>query len=530
MRGKMKFILFMILSLSLVFLGCSSETTTPANTTAGNQTQDGQKKDSPSDSTNKNPKSGGELVIAYDSDVTNYDPVMGGSGNDHALLYPVYDTLVNYTTDLDATPGLAKSWEVPDEKTIIFKLREGVRFHDGTEFNAEAVKFNIERVNSEESKISDLKSVESVEVIDPLTVRFNLKVPDSSVILALSDRGGMMVSPAAVEKNGDDYGQHPVGTGPFKMVNWVRNGEIILEKNEDYWQEGLPYLDKLTVKIMLEENTRLNSLKAGQVDFYWNVSPQNEAILEKDPNIAVKGGSTVRFNNIYLNAAMPPLDKKEVRLAITHAIDRDALVKVFTNGKGEPAYQTFPSGYWAQSPNLKIDYDPEKSKELLKQAGVSNVSFDMQITPSAVAQRLGEALKAQLKEVGINANIQPTELTKLVSMYFTEKTVPSQQTAWTGRPDPQMTVKSLFSPESFYNAGDFGTPEIVDLIAKADATYDNEGRAKIFEELNREAMIDEAVYIPLYFVPLNGAMSNKVKGFEPTLLGKPRFSFLWLEK
>lgn len=518
MKKISRFVSLFTLSILLVIAGCSQK-----NTVSNNQASEGTQ--------NKGePKKGGDLIVGYDSDVSNYDPILGNSGNDHALLYPVYDTLVNYNSNLEPEPGLAESWETPDEKTIILHLREGVTFHDGTNFDAEAVKFNLDRANSEESKVSDLINVESVEVVDTYTVKLNLKQPDSSIILALSDRTGMMVSPAAVEKLGADFAQNPVGAGPFKFVKWVRNGEIKLEAYESYWQEGLPYLDSITAKIMPDENTRLNAFKSSQLDFYWNVSANNLQVLKNDKKVTLDTNMRVYFHNIYLNTKMEPFDKKEVRQAFLHSIDREAIVKAIYLGNGEPAYQAFPKDYWASNPDMKIEYDPAKSKELLKSVGLDTVRFEMFVPTIPEYQRVAEAIRGQAKEAGFDISIQSMELTKGVTVYFNEKQIPANLTSWTGRPDPQQTVNLFLSGSGFYNAGGETSPEKEALIAQAAASYDQEERKELYGKINEMAILDEAMTVPVVFTPVTGAMKPQVKGFEGTLLGKPKISFLWLDQ
>ncbi|KKK37396.1 ABC transporter substrate-binding protein [Mesobacillus campisalis] len=515
-----KLLLAFLLMAVLLVAGCSNNNSSSGKSQAN--TVENQK-----DST---PKKGGNLTIAFDTDISNYDPLLGNSGNDHALLYPIYDTLVNFNAQLEPQPGLAESWDIPDDKTIILHLRKGVAFHDGTPFDAEAVKFNLERAISPDSKVTDLGNVESVEVVDAQTAKLNLKQPDSSIILALSDRSGMMVSPTAVQKFGEDFGQNPVGTGPYKLEKWVRNAEIQLKANENYWQEGLPYIDRMTLKVMPDENTRLNALKAGQVQLYWNVSPDNSQILKKDKNVVLNTKMKVAFQNMFINTKLAPLDKKEVRQALQYAIDREALVKVLTFGEGEPAYQTFPKEYWASNQDIKIPHDIEKAKSLLKEAGLESVSFDVYVPNLPFYQRIAEAVKGQVKEAGITMNIQTTEANKGNTIYFNEKQGQAWFTFWSGRPDPQQTMNSLISGKAFYNAGGESTPEKEELIARAAATYDQKERAQLYAQINEIAILEEAMTIPVFFAPATAAMSPKVKGFEGTLLGKPKFSFLWLDK
>lgn len=525
MNRRTGYRLFIMFLVFIFLIGCSSQ---PASDQGADENGNAGK--SGQEAAKEEPVRGGELVMGYATDASSFDPILGNAGSDHVLLYPIYDTLIRFDKDLQPQPGLAKSWEIEDEKTIVLHLQEGVVFHDGTPFDAEAVKFNLERANSEESRVSDLKNLESVEVVDPHTVKLHLKQPDSSIILALSDRTGMMVSPAAVKKYGKDYAQHPVGTGPFKLVSYQRNNEIRYEAFKDYWQKGLPYLEKLTVKIMPDENTRINALKSGQIDLSFPMSPANLASLEKDPSLVVESHPEVAYHKIYLNTTKPPFDNKKVRQALNYAIDREALVKAVSFGRAEPSYQPFPKGYWAHDPGITIPYDPEKAKQLLKEAGVGKVSFVMPYFPSGSYERLAQVIRGQLEKVGIEVQLQPMELTKGVSEYFQEKRHPSYLSRWTGRPDPQQTVSLIFSKDGYYNTGGQTTPELEELIKKAAATYEQEERAKLYAEIARIGILEEAMHIPLLSEPATAVMTKKVKGYQPNLLGKPNVSFLWIQK
>ncbi len=515
-KGWINFII--ILVLMMVIVGCSSNSKSNEN------------RDQQSNNNDNTEDVGGEVVIAYDSDISHYDPIKGSSGYDNTLLWPVYDTLITFTKDLQPQPGLAESWTFEDDKTLVLNLREEVTFHDGTPFNAEAVKFNIERTNSDESIVNELQNISSVVVVDEKTVKLHLSQPDSSILLALSDRGGMMVSPSAVEEMGEDFQQSPVGTGAYKMVKRVPSNEIVLEAYEDYWQEGQPYLDKITIKIMLEENTRINALKSGEVDFATKISPGNAASLENDSNITLLESSTVEFRLLYVNASQAPLDNKEVRKAIQYGINRGALIQAINFGKGEPAYQPFPKEYWPADPDLTIEYNPEKARQILKDAGLENISFQMNYFTNAYQQRIAEAIKGQLSEIGITVELNTLELNAAIDNYFAEKGVPLFQSVWTGRPDPQMTISYLFNRDSFFNAGDYSTEEIEDLILKAAGTYEQEDRAEIYRTITQKAVIDEAIIIPLFFTPAIDAMNNSIKGFEQNLSGKPIFSTIRKEE
>ena len=408
---KFRFVTHLILLAAIIFIlgACSSKTD------SGNQANEAATKEEGT------PKKGGEATIAYETDVANFDPVKASGGINFPLLLQVYDTLIRFTAELEPEAGLAESWEFTDDNTLVLTLREGVKFHDGTPFNAEAVKFNIDRVNSEESMLSDLRNIASAEVVDEKTVKLNLKQPDSSIILALSDQAGMIVSPTAVKENGENYSQQPIGTGPFKMASHVPNSEIVYEANTEYWEKDLPYLDKMTVKIMSDETTRINALKSGEVDFAENIAPGNVASLKNDQSINIVQESTLPFKILYLNTSKPPFDNKVVRQAINLGIDREGMIKAINFGIGEPAYGPFPRDYWAANKDVKIDHNPEKAKKLLKESGLEDVSFDLVHHSMAYDQRIAESIKSQLKEIGIEVNLKAMEQQAALSVFWTEK-------------------------------------------------------------------------------------------------------------
>jgi peptide/nickel transport system substrate-binding protein len=528
MRPKFKrsflTILMVLVALSMVLAGCnSSETSNSGGNKSGGKTNTGNEAKGV-------PQKGGAITVAYVADITNFDPIKGTTGNDHSLLWPIYDTLVKFTPDLKPEPGLAESWEIPDDKTLILHLRKGVTFQDGTKFDAEAVKFNIERVNSADSQVSDLKSIESVEVVDEQTVKLHLSKPDSSVLLALTDRGGMMVSPTAVTKYGADYSQHPVGAGPFKVANHVPNGQIDYEANKDYWQKGQPYLDKITVKVIPDANSQVNALKTGQVDFVPGVQAQMIPSLEKNPKVVLSTEQTLGLNMLYLKTNVEPFNNQAVRLAVLYGIDRKEIINAINFGQGEATAQPFPKGYWAHDDGITIKYDPEKAKQLLKEAGLTDVSFTLVTYPIDYWTRLANAIKGQLEKVGITVKIEPLEANAAVQKFMTDKDTDALTGNWSGRPDPQMTINSLYSKDSFYNPGKLSTPELESLISEAAGMYDQDKRGELYGKIVNEAIIQQGFSIPLFSGSITHALDQKIKGFEPNLLGKPIFSELWVEQ
>lgn len=518
LKKQMKFTMrfFCIFTILVVAAGCSSDLESEEKQTEANHAE---------------PQKGGEATVAYSVDISSLDPIKSSSGSDHPLLYPVYDRLISFNAELEPQPGLAEAWDIPDDTTIILHLREGVKFHDGTPFDAEAVKFNMERFDSEDSVHANgsFNSIENIEVVDPLTVKLHLNEPDATLLLALTEHGGMMVSPEAVKKYGDDYAQHPVGTGPYKLLKRVPNGELVFERFDDYWDEDNAHLDKLTIKIMTEENTRINALKSGEVDLATRLNPVSIPSLEKDPDLILEHHIALRFNKIYLNSLISPFDNKAVRLAVLHGINREELIQSVNFGYGEPAYQPFPEGYWATNEDLAFEYDPEKAKEILQEAGLEDVSFKLLTNNSAYQSSLAEAIQGQLDKVGINVEIETLELNVAVSKYYDEQTVPALLTSWVGLTEPQLTMRGLYSDTSYYFVGE--TPSNLEtLLAQANVTYDQEERAQLIKEMSKIAVNEEALNIPLFFNPEVYAMNDRIKGVEQNLAGRIIFSKLWVEE
>jgi len=312
------------------------------------------------------------------------------------------------------------------------------------------------------------------------------------------------------------------------MVEHIPNGEIVYEPFGDYWGEQ-PELTKLTVKVMTDDNARINALKSGEIDIGTRIPPGNVQALENDANFVIYDDTSLLFKNLYINSLMPPFNNKEFRLAVLHGINREELLAAVNFGKGEPAYQSFPNQYWASDQNMQIEYNPEKSKQLLKEAGLENSSFTILTPTNAYETRLAEAIKGQLQNIGITVELETMELNAAVTKFFADKSANAILTSWTGRPDPQMTINYLYTKGSFYHVGE-STEEIMKLISTAGSTYDQNDRADLYKEINKKALLEEGLTVPLIYPPEITVMKKEIKGFEPNLLGKPIFSTIKVEK
>lgn len=477
------------------------------------------------------PKQGGQITVADPLAPTTLDPVAGSSGGDAMSLYPIYDRLIDFDPKtLAPAPGLATAWKYTHPKTLVLTLRGGVKFQDGTPFNAAAVKFSLDRAMTMPASTvkTDLSSIRSVEVSGPLKVTLLLNKPDASLVLTLADRAGMIVSPAAVKKWGASFGQHPVGTGPFSFVQYVPGAQMVVKKNPHYWQAGKPYLSQITFKYFTDQQTEDNALKAHQADLELNVPASDVAALKTVSGLDVVSHASLSTDGCYVNTGRAPLSNVLVRQALASAIDRRALSALLTFGLASPTSQVFPAGYWAADAKLvnPFQYNPAKAKSLLGQAGYPNgVSIKGLAFSDTAEIRRGQIIQQQLKSVGINMSLDVTDIPTAAKSFFTDKTYDLLCSNWSGRPDPSQTASSLFSAKSFYNAGAYSAPGMDAALYAAASAQDQAKRAAAFSKISS---INQkyVVWLPLLSQPINTAIYKNIDGLVPNLYGKIDVSFL----
>ncbi|MFV0307625.1 MAG: ABC transporter substrate-binding protein [Desertimonas sp.] len=479
------------------------------------------------------PVEGGEITVLHLTDASTLDPVSGNSGYDHMSLYPLYDRLVNFDPEtLEPQPGLATAWEQPDAETLVLQLQEGVTFHDGTTFDAEAVKYNLERALTLDTSTvkADIAMIDTVEATGPLEVTIHMNRPDASLLMILADRPGMMISPTAAEAEGDTFGEHPVGTGPFRLAQWLTGDRLVLEKNPDYWQEGKPYLDGMTIRYIGDSQTVSNALTAGEAD----VALKFDASLVDTLNasgVNIEVYPSLGTTMCYFNFSRPPFNDPQVRRAVNLAIDRDAINQGLAYGLAQPANEVFPPGYWAADPDLADTFatDLDAARQLMADAGLADGVDVRGLTYTGTVQtRLMEIMQAQLAEVGVQMSVETMDVGQATSRFFEELNYDIYCSGWSGRPDPSQTANSLFAADSFYNAGDYDSPGMAEALELAGATLDQDARAEAFSEVIRLSQ-DDAILLPVLHQPDITAVGDDIGGFVPNLYGKVDVSFLWLE-
>ena len=470
------------------------------------------------------PVAGGTLSFAAGADPDSLDPQNTQSNPGEQVNRMMYDNLVRFSTKMQLEPALAESWtSSKDGLTWTFKLRKGVRFHDGTAFDAKAVKYFCDRVLGDEKPFKAslyTPFVQGAQVVDDSTVRVTLKQPFAAFLFRLAHSAGGIVSPTAHQKWGKDLTLHPVGTGPFKFVEWVKGDRVVLERNDGYWG-GRPLLDRVTVKTVKEDSARVLMLESGDTDLILNIPPEDIPRLRKDARFAVESIATARALYIMINLKKKPFDDVRVRQALNYAVNRDAIVKeLFQNNAQVIASHVSPlqNGYAQLS---GYAYDPKKAKELLAQAGHPTLKVKLWSPKGRFVKdyELAQAVQQDLAAVGVEATLSTMEW----GAYLAATKAPAEQTprelfllGWSPSTGEArwgtfpILHSSQLAPKGD-NRGFFVSRGLDDAIDKATLATTDQARLGALREAQQIA-IKEAPYIFLISPNMIVGTSKKVHG------------------
>ncbi|MCL1855899.1 MAG: ABC transporter substrate-binding protein [Clostridia bacterium] len=456
-----------------------------------------------------------QLVVGISSEPMTMDGTQVTDFNTDRVVGDMYNQVVRFGDGtMDIEPDLAERWEVSsDELVYTFYLRKDVKFHDGTPFNAEAVKFNYERLNNPDSKYYDtgiftysvymFEMVKSVDVIDEFTVSFTLTEPFAPFISNIAMAQFSMVSPAAVEKYGRDITNNPVGTGPFRFVSWTRGSEVILERNPDYFK-GPAKLDRLIFRTIIDDNVRQNALEAGTINLMTNILPDNLEALGADPKFQLLEQPGMHVWYLSMNCSKAPFDKKEVRQAMYYAIDRQGIVDNILLGTGVLAHNMVPPMTFAYTDDVsKYEYNPDKAKSLLAEAGYPDgftVDFDIPESGSGMQQpeAMAIAMKSDLAKVGIIVNIIKTEWGAYLDQVFRpieeQDMVLLEMSYAADNGDPDNFLYTLCAgrqiPPLGYNCAYYSNEEFDNILIKARTTSDLAKRTALYAEAQKMLMTE----------------------------------------
>lgn len=488
------------------------------------------------------------VVIGLEAEPTSMDAHQLSDYNTSRTAMELYDQLVRFkdgSTEIE--PGLAEKWDVSEDGLeYTFYLRQDVTFHDGTPFNAEAVKFSIDRQIDENHPFHDTGQypyadftfgmVDRVEVVDEYEVKIILKEPFAPFLSNMAMHSASIVSPTAVEKFGEDFSSNAVGTGPYKLVKWDPGVEVILEKNEDYYR-GAPKIDRLIFKPITEPETRLAELEAGNLDLIVNVSPDEMNRLREDENVQVLEEPSMHVWWTAFNTQKEPFNDVRVRQAFNYAVNKEAIIDNILQGTGELANSPLPPIVWGHNPNVKnYPYDPEKAKQLLEEAGYGDglsVTYTIPESGSGMQQpqAMAQAIQADLAAVGVDVTIETVEWGTYLDQVFVpleESTLEMHQMSWIGdNGDPDNFLYILLSgdqwPTAGFNDSYYQNDEVDELLAKARVTKDIDERTEMYERV-QEIVMEEAPWIVLDHENQTIVTSKRLKDFQLHPTGVFRFS------
>lgn len=480
---KRRLFIAFIAVMGLLLAACSDDTTDNAG--GEGTTPPPENNNGGSDINDSDIDTGAVMKFGFSSPLQTIDPHFSGSAQ-FPYVMPVFEGLIEMSAAGELQPRLATEWELSDDGLQFdITIREGVKFHDGSDLDADVVKANLDRAMEEGTTTAAmLTDISSVEVLDATHVRLNLETPGGRIPSVLAERAGFIVASDAIASG--DVDANPIGTGPF-TVRSVSDALVVYERNNDYWQDDLPAIAGLEIHVMGDDSARLNGVRSGELDMT-HIRPQQRAEAE-DAGLQVVVAPGVSQYGIFLNPSYPPLDNPEVRKAISFAIDRDSIDAALFSDGCTPNGQLVPSGTWAYSDDLEEDgwgtYDPDRAKELLADAGFAD-GFDFELTTYSVTsyQRMAEAIQAQLGDIGIKTTISVADAAQMHPDWRSGKLASWLAIYYPARPDPTVFLSDYLIDGGAYNPGDFSV-EGVDALNLDSLSY--------LEEAERAPAILEAI-------------------------------------
>ena len=426
-----------------------------------------------------------DLTVAIQLEPPHLDPTSAAAQAIDSVLYSnVFEGLTRFTADGSVVPGLAESWDISDDGLVYtFKLHDGVTFHDGTTMDGEDVKFSLDRARADDSQNAQkalFAAIDSVEVVDPLTVKVTLKEQNGLFLFNMAWGDAVIVAPESIE----NIKTNPIGTGAFKFVSWTQGDSIQLERNGDYWGEA-PALEHATFKFISDPTAAFAAVMAEDVDVF-SLFPATENLpqFEADPRFQVLVGSTEGETILAMNNKQPPFDNVKVREAVAHAIDRQAIIDGAMFGYGTPIGTHFaPHNPAYVDLTAQSNYDPEKSKALLAEAGMADgFETTLHLPPPSYARRGGEIIAAELAAVGIKAEIINVEWAQWLESVFNGKNFGLTIVSHT---EP-MDIGIYARPEYYFQ---YDNPDFQALMAELNKTTDPDKRTEMLQTAQK--MIDD---------------------------------------
>lgn len=486
---------------------------------------------------NDEPQEGGTLVLGRLRDVVGLDPNMTTAHDSHRLFEVVFSRLVTLDGELLPAPGLAASWDISDDGLVYtFYLHEGVKFHNGEDMTARDVKYTMDRILNPEvgSPVrSFFVAIEAVSVLNDHTVQFKLSRPHAGLLMYLSIPEASIISKDLAEQEDLNKMANVIGTGPFRLAEWSPDEYMLLERHEAYHLPGLPYLDAIDIRIMPEEASLVAALRAGTVDFAMIETAVTAQRVRAIPSAEVMAVPSLRYLPLFVNAGREPLTDPKVRMAMSLAIDRQAIINTVLLGEGEISGPIPPSNpFWAVPTDELPGYvhDVEKARSLLQEAGHAD-GFSLQLATTSAFAPTAEVVEFQLREIGIRVNIEVLEYGVYIDRWL-EADFDLGLSHNSGQPDPDFYLYRYFrSGEGLtFIHGEWGDERLDYLLDRGQVETDLEKRRELYAEAQM-ILAEGNPFIWLYvrneyFVP-----QDHVKGFIPLATGSiENLEAAWLDR
>lgn len=485
-------------------------------------------------------KRGGTIRVGKGIALSTLDPTKANArDSDFDVFCQIYDTLIKADNSGNLVEGLAESWNIVDDTTIDFKLREDVVFHDGTAFNAEAVKANFEYfMNPDNACIfaSEFKCVESVEVIDEFNVEVKLSQPSSLFLTDLTNYAGIMIAPSALEKGADYLASHACGAGPFKVADYVEGVSLSLAANENYYVMGedgqaLPYVDGVEISMITDQTTKVNSIMAGDIDVTDYLNTTGIETLESSNDISLQRIATSDVYCLFCNVSDSVLSDINVRQAIAYAVDRDTIAQVITRGYGFASVWACDPGQWFYDETTPYTTNIDKAKELLAAAGYADgLTIEMSCISREPDNTVMQVLQQQLDQIGITLTLESMERTEWVSLWTQERTGQLGLAKMTvPRVDPYVELYTNMGAGANNNYSGYTGEKFNELIDSISTTYDTAEQTSILHEA-QSVYLDDCATVFLYQMPRYDSYANYIQNFNTLALGPYNFATMWIDK
>jgi peptide/nickel transport system substrate-binding protein len=463
------------------------------------------------------------LRIGILADPATLDPAQSSSVTDRVVFAGFCDKLIDLDDKLHYVPQLATAWTWgADGLSLTLKLREGVVFQDGTPFDAESVRFNLERDQTApySRRKTELKPVRAITVVDSHTVRLDLSEPYVPLLAQLADRSGMMVSPKAARELGDKFGSHPVCAGPYRFVERVAQDRIVFDKFDQYWNKGAIDIDRVAYLPIPDDTVRLTNLRAGGLQIIERVAPTDIPTVRNDARVRLSAAPSVGYRVLSINtnkgaAAKSPLGTSaKLREAFELSLDRAAINQVAFDGAFVPNNQPEPPGSTFYDKALPVpSRDVARAKAIVAANGKSKVPVTLLVSTDPLDGRVAEIIQAMAGEAGFDVKIEVTESTSLLAR-LKSGNYEMALLIWSGRPDPDANIAMWVACDGFINWGSFCDPKLDDILKRARSAADTNARAKLYAQA-AGIYLSARPYIFLYHLKWYWGLSAKLDGFVP---------------